>query len=288
MTKPKAEDWLISIDNKPKTKKPRKKDPCTRAVPSSCMVRIAEGAEIWETPRVKNSLYASAIGDKDWDITAELIRFFKKPVPELRSLSLDLYAKQSSVKHAVWQERYHNRGILHPCCTDDEGNFIEPRCFFPEHGISGKIDWVLPDPKYLSAFGAKTSKKLPDIQEFFSSDIKESDSKQVGDMVPEIVSQKYMTQLSLYAEWVGNEGVGSGDKAFFFYLNRDKPMMAKYFEVKKDEKLIDLAKKRADEFWSKVRARDIPGVDKDWIEEEISKQPDREWNPLSEIKNETS
>lgn len=268
-----------------KTKETKEKDLCTRAVPTTALVRICESAKLTETSYGKNNLYASNIGDPDLDLHQELVDFWTPQALEPRVFSKELYCEQSNVKHSIWQEFLHSAGVTHSLCNN-QGKFQEPRCLFEEYGISGRIDLILPDSAYLKALGAKTPKdKFPKIEHWLAADIKETDEKRQKEAHPEILSEKYLTQISLYIKWLYDKGIGHKTKGAFLYLNRNMPLTPKYFEVTIREDLIEKAFKKADCFWQWVRSRKLPKVENatEWIEEQIALQPKRQWNKLAEI-----
>lgn len=273
--------WFLKEEDLKPKKKERVTDPDEKLVSTTALTRILAMSDLYEEGRIKNGLYCSSIGcDQYFDMTKEILDYWSPKEPKKREYSKEQWTEQSNVKHLLIQEHLHSAKVLHRIC-DSEGKFKEPRAEFTSHGITGKIDLILPNPEYLSALGAKTPKKLPKIEYWFASDIKETDSGRIKGIGSRL-SQSYRTQLSLYCDWFHRTHGGHEKKAGFWYLNRDNPKQFKLIGFEKDQNLIELSKKRAGIFWEHINNKTLPNDDSDSAKEIIEKMieendPQRIW-----------
>jgi len=266
-------------------------------ISNEALKRLLKSGKVPQERWAKNNLYASGIGDDTyWNLNEALFEFWTPETVYLDPFSR-VYMEQSTIKHSIHQEHWFAAGLTHPLHSF-EGKFKEIRAKFPEYGIVGKIDIILPNVEYLKILGAKPpdkkSKKQKKIKElkidhYTVVDIKELD-KDRFDELPKSVSKSYVTQISLYYKWVVEQGICPvKSKPALLYLDRNKPDRMKWVEITPNQKCLDDAFNRADEFWDYVRKRKFKqdgsnfALDSDWIESRILEQPDREWNPLAEI-----
>lgn len=275
------EDWFI-CPTTIKEVKPQKPKRYISPVPTTGMSRILENVNLKEERWAKNNLYCSQIGDPYWDMGESIVQFWR-PYSQKKNIYSQIYMEQSTIKHAIIQEFWHATGLLHPLHGQDE--FKEIKVRLESHGLSGKIDLVLPDQVYLKDLGSTKPKGLKQTG-WSVGDIKECSSK-VYSSIQTNIPDKYRTQVSLYHYWGVKEGITTKkDKSFFYYLNRDNPRQFKWVQYEPEQDLVDAALKKADLFWQHIRNRTHP-TKKDFAEfceESIKQQPDREWNPLAEIK----
>lgn len=266
-------NWLEQVvPNKEPPKKTRKKrevDPCKRNVPTAVLDRLLEKSKVYEEQWTKNRLYASGVCcDTYFDMTKELIRFWCIPAEEKVDYIGEARKESGNTKHRVLQKHAHSTGILHEICTTDD-EFKEPYCIFPEHAISGKIDLIMPDPKYIKDLDKGKEGK---IEYYQCVDIKETES-QYYKGVSQKLWQSYRGQLSLYIKWFHEEHGGHEKKGSFWYQNRDTPKKHKMFEYEKEDHLIDLAFSRGAEFINHVSNRTFPNNEfsQEWVSEQIDK-----------------
>ena len=274
--------WFLKEEDLKPKKKERVKDPDEKLVSTAALTRILAMSDLYEEGRIKNGLYCSSIGcDQYFDMTKEILDYWSPKEPKKREYSKEMYTKSGNVAHEILQDHLWSAGVLHPMCTTD-GVFKEPRAEFTSGGlagISGKIDLILPDSKYLAAIGAKTPKEGKQ-KEWYVCDIKQTGSKKyVG--VSQFLPQSYRTQLSLYIKWFAQYG-GHEKFGSFLYLDRDTPSKFKLFKFEKDENLIELSKKRAGIFWGHIFNRTLPEDTepentKEVISKMIEQQPERQW-----------
>lgn len=288
-------DAVPSSSSKKRTKSSSK---CSKLVPRSVLTRHLESAEIYEEKRVKNNLWAGSIGDERWDLQEALLDFWAPVSTAKIDYFGQMYMRQSSVKHEITQKFLQNVGLthsIHDVTINGEVDFKEPRIYFEKYGISGKIDLVLPNPEYikyndpnnLAKESAKEPKKRAEVEKvkyWMAVDIKETDSQRYVDIC-ENWSEKYRTQVSLYAQWLFDEGIGHENQAGFWYLNRNSPKVFDLLDYKKEESLIKKAFEKAEKFWEHVQNKTFPNFEGglEYIEEKIEMQPDREWNVLANV-----
>lgn len=285
-------DWFLKEGDMGEA--PKKKSTGTRfssPLPTTCMTRILDEVEIFEDNYPKNNLYCSNIGDPDWDLGTEILAFWR-PSQRKKDLFGQMYMEQSSLKHQLIQNHWHETGLMHPLHTKEneegEKEFKEVKAYIPEYGLKGKIDLILPNPSFLKELGAKTApEKRPEQKGWTVGDIKEC-SSHVYKTIHEHIPPKYRTQVSLYHYWAVDQGImDQEDECFFYYLNRDNPRTYKWVPYKSEEDLVTKAFHRANKFWEHIRNRTHPEI-KDFekhCEESIELQPDRRWNPLSGIES---
>ena len=279
--------WFLTEDQlkpKKKDKKARVVDPDKKLVTTKGIERILDMSTLTEPGRIKSGLFCSSIAcDEYFDMRQEILDYFSPAEPRTRRYLKDMYTRQSNTKHSIIQDHLHSAGVLHPICTDENGDFKEPRAEFPELGLSGKIDLVLPHEGYLTALGAKTPKELPKISEYIVVDIKEtSTANYVG--IGQRLSQAYRGQLSLYSKFF-EDNYGGPKRSAFLYLDRGDPKKFKYFEYTPEPKLLDIVDARAKTFWQHVNEKTLPegdpGENKEVIEKLIElNEPDRKWKHI--------
>jgi len=279
------DSWFVKPEDLDVPKRAKRTvDPDKKLVPTSRIKQIVAKSEIYKKPRYKNGLYCSNIGcDKYYSVKDELINFWSYDA-EKREYHKDVYTEQSNIKHKIVQEHWFSAGILHSG-HDVNGKFDEIRCYYPEYGLSGRMDLVLPDPNYLDAFGLSKD-PMPDREYWMVTDIKETDTKQyVG--VGQNLSQKYRTQNSLYIQWAHENLDAHPTQGAFYYLDRDNPRKYKLIGYEKEQDLIDLAFNRCEEFWEYVNKKEIPEFDgsEEFIAQCIEEQVERNWPTLSGVSN---
>ena len=262
-----------------KTRKKTVKDPCKRCVPSAVLDRHLAKSKVYEQPWVKNRLYASSVCcDTYFDMTKELFQFWSKPAPEKQEYISQVRREQGNTKHKHLQEHWHSTGLTHEICTTN-GEFKEPYCIFPEYAISGKIDLIIPDPKYLKALDKEQKlsegeldklKERAKIDYWMVCDIKETETQYYFG-ASEKLRQSYRGQLSLYIKWFHETHDGHEKLGSFWYQNRDTPKKHKLFEFERDDNLIQLAFDRGKEYIQHLNDRTFPNNEfsKTWIEDQI-------------------
>ena len=286
-TKPDDAQWFINPADvkvsKSKEKSPRRKDIDKKLLSTAAIAGVYVKSNLIRKAYPKKGLYCSTIGcDKYYSLKEELLDFWA-PQETKREYHSDIYMNQSSVKHEIVQDHWHSTGILHPKHTNDEGNFKEIRCEFPEYGLSGKIDLILPDPEFINNF--RKDAKENERKYWLATDIKETDTEQYWGIGSRL-SQKYRTQLSLYIKWSYENLDAHETEGAFLYLDRDKPRKYKLIGYTKEEKLIQLAFDRSKDFWYHVNERKIPDFDgaSEFISQQIELQKDRKWPILANLK----
>jgi hypothetical protein len=273
-----SDDWFLPTEEL----KPVKGTRYTPPVPTTAMTRILESVEIVEECWAKNNLYASNIGCESWDLSAALDAFWA-PQEKKKNIFSEIYMKQSSTKHEIIQEFWYSTGLLHPLHEGEKG-FQEVKAKLPKLGISGKLDLILPDVKFLKDLGATKSKNIKRTG-WAITDIKECSSR-VYKNIHENLKQKYRGQLCCYHKWgVDNEVIEDEDDCYFYYMNRDNPRQFKMVSYAPEKWLMEKIEDRCKLFWEYVQERKHPNKEdyKEHCESQIEKQKDRDWNPLAEI-----
>lgn len=259
-----------------KPKKKRDVDPCKRSVPSTVLDRWIGKSQVEEEARTKNRLYASSVCcDQYFDPSKELFRFWSIPEFEKSDYFSEVRMDQGNVKHAALQNHLHSTGLLHPLCTNEDGEFEEPRAMFEEFAVSGKIDLIVPSAADLKKLDK--SKDSYEVKTYEVCDIKETMLAYYKGISLNL-RQSYRGQVSLYIKWFHETHGGPEKTGSFWYHTRDNSKKHKMFHYEKEPHLIDLAIKRGKEHINHIANRTFPNKEltSSWISEQIDMWKERD------------
>lgn len=244
-------------------------------------------------------MYASQLVADYWTSMGDLVDSYWMPEGvENQVWWNNAICEQGDLFHDIIQRGLWMAGVLHEehdgveKFIDEESGEEKTKPCFKEvkvvddfYNIRGKIDLILGCPSILKKNWAKTPpKEMLEVDKFAVDDIKtlfKDKFDKIIDANDEALSDKYKAQLTFYHDFaVKKKWVEKNSIPALHFVCRDDIRKSKYVQYEPENRIRDLIKDNAVEFWTHIRERSHPDK-KDYekfTEEMVKTQPDREFN----------